>query len=121
MKQVVDKKLTLKVNYFWWVASHGKILTIDNLVRRGFQLVNRCVLSKEEEETIVHLFFHCPFSRGTWSFFLPLLCTDWVFPHSIKFFIDNGPLTLTLTRSLWIFGFKFLLLQNEGYGRRETT
>lgn len=57
------KNLTPKINYFWWAASHGKILTIDNLVRRGFHLVNRCVLCKVEEETIMHLFFHYLFLR----------------------------------------------------------
>lgn len=46
---------------------HGKILTQDNLKRRGFQLPNRCILCKVEEESIDHLFIHCPFARHLWT------------------------------------------------------
>lgn len=66
-----------------------KIITIDNLVRRGFQLVNRCFLCKKDKESIIHIFFHYEFPREVWSFFLPLLSTKWVFHHLMKLFIES--------------------------------
>lgn len=35
-KVVWLKNLIPKINCFWWTATHGNILTIDNLVKRGF-------------------------------------------------------------------------------------
>jgi len=32
----------VKVSFFVWEASHGKILTIDNLYKKGTTLVNKC-------------------------------------------------------------------------------
>lgn len=98
------KNMVPKINSFWWVASHGRILTIDNLDRRGFQLVNRCTLCKQDEESIMHLFFHCQFSREVWSFFLPLLFTNWVFPHTMKSFVkswSNCPFSHKVIVDLW--------------------
>uniref|UniRef100_A0A7C9AS09 Reverse transcriptase zinc-binding domain-containing protein n=1 Tax=Opuntia streptacantha TaxID=393608 RepID=A0A7C9AS09_OPUST len=42
----------VKVAFFVWEASHGKILTIDNLHKRGFTLVNRCYMCKEDSESV---------------------------------------------------------------------
>ena len=33
--------LVPKINIFWWTTIHGKILTIDNLMKMGFQIPNR--------------------------------------------------------------------------------
>ena len=30
--------LSLKINIFWWTTIHGKIITIENLIKRGFQI-----------------------------------------------------------------------------------
>jgi hypothetical protein len=39
----------------------GKILTIDNLRKMNFIVINRCCLCKADGETINHLFLHCEF------------------------------------------------------------
>jgi len=44
----------VKVSFFVWEASHGKILTIDNLQRRGITLVNRCYMCKGDSELVDH-------------------------------------------------------------------
>jgi len=49
----------VKVSFFVWEVSHGKILTSDNLHRRGFTLANRCFLCKDDSETVDHLLLHC--------------------------------------------------------------
>ena len=49
-----------KVSMFTWEVWWGKVLTRDQLKRRGFQLENRCPMCKEEEENLDHLFMLCP-------------------------------------------------------------
>ena len=41
----------LKVGFFAWEAAWGKVLTLDQLKRRGRPLVNICYLCENEEET----------------------------------------------------------------------
>jgi len=53
-----------KVSFFVWEATHGKILTCDNLQRRGKILVNRCYMCKNDLETGDHLFLHCPVAKA---------------------------------------------------------
>ena len=50
-----------------WIAGRNGILTIDNLVKRGQVLVNRCCLCFCGEETVDHLLLHCKFSHVLWS------------------------------------------------------
>ncbi|XP_074315346.1 uncharacterized protein LOC141651538 [Silene latifolia] len=49
------------------LAAQGKLATVDNLQLRGFQLVNRCSLCKQDLETHQHLFFRCSFSLAAWT------------------------------------------------------
>ncbi|XP_074300712.1 uncharacterized protein LOC141632017 [Silene latifolia] len=48
------------------VVQH-QLATVDNIKRRGFQFVNRCVLCEQQEETHNHLFFQCSYSRVVWT------------------------------------------------------
>ena len=45
----------LRVRLFAWEVSCNRILTIDQLKRRGWNLANRCFMCKVEEETSDHL------------------------------------------------------------------
>jgi hypothetical protein len=38
------------VAFFAWTAAHGKILTVDNLRRKGMVVVNRCWLCEADGE-----------------------------------------------------------------------
>ena len=49
----------MRVSLFAWEASWNKILTIDQLKRRGWNMPNRCYLCKMEEETNDHLILFC--------------------------------------------------------------
>lgn len=61
--KIWNKNLTLKVEIFYWIFVQNKVLTIDNLRKRGFIMPNRCCLCQEAKEDTNHLFLHCPFSQ----------------------------------------------------------
>ncbi|CAL1392725.1 unnamed protein product [Linum trigynum] len=56
-----------KICIFLWLVFHKRILTIDNLKKKGFYIPNRCVLCKKEEESPNHIFITCTFSNQVWG------------------------------------------------------
>ncbi|KAL4189211.1 hypothetical protein AMTRI_Chr08g205860 [Amborella trichopoda] len=72
-----------RAQFFLWLATLGKPLTIDNLQKRGFQIPNRCVMCLEEEENVTHLLLHCKFAFSVWSKLIQLFNLTWVIPPSI--------------------------------------
>ena len=48
-----------------------KILTWDNLNKRGIHGPNRCAICTREGESINHLFFSCPVIKRLWNLFCP--------------------------------------------------
>ena len=61
-----------KLGFFAWEASWGKVLTLDQLKKRGITLVNRCFLCEENEETIDHLLIHCSRAKMLWDLLLAI-------------------------------------------------
>ncbi|CAL1405316.1 unnamed protein product [Linum trigynum] len=49
-RSVWKSVIPTKVCGFMWLVWHKKILTLDNLKKRGIQLANRCVLCYTKEE-----------------------------------------------------------------------
>ena len=45
-----------KINYFYWILAHHKILTAKNLKKRGIEGLSHCILCKNSEETLEYLF-----------------------------------------------------------------
>ena len=64
--------------FFAWEAAYGKVLTLDKLQRRGWQLPNRCYLCGH------HILLHCPVVNHFWDLFFSLVGLYWVFPKTIK-------------------------------------
>ena len=56
-----------KINIFFWLLLQDKILTQDNLAKRGQILPNRCCLCMQDLEMVNHMFIHCPFFSRVWS------------------------------------------------------
>jgi hypothetical protein len=57
----------LKLNLFIWLVAENKILTWENLQRRGFIGPSYCILCKQSKETVFHLFAECPFALVVWE------------------------------------------------------
>jgi hypothetical protein len=56
-------KVEPKCRFFAWTLLHKRILTADNLQKRGWPCNPICCLCNSAPETILHLCKDCPFSR----------------------------------------------------------
>ena len=48
-----------RVSFFAWESIWRRILTMDQLKRRGWVLPSRCYLCKADEESTNHVLIHC--------------------------------------------------------------
>jgi len=69
-KSIWKVKAPPRIAFFSWAAALGRILTVDNLKRQGFYIVNWCCLCKKDEETFNHLIIHCEYTVDIWHFVL---------------------------------------------------
>ena len=76
-------KVPKRVSFFLWTAARGKILTIDNLVKKNLPLINWCCLCRCDEETVDPLLLHCKFASALWSEVLIMFGIQWVMPNTI--------------------------------------
>lgn len=58
-KQPMDKYSPINSQFFVWEAWYERMMTLDDVKRRGITMVNRCYLCQKEEENVSHLFLHC--------------------------------------------------------------
>jgi hypothetical protein len=52
-----------KINIFGWKLAHNKLLTGENMLKRGIMGPFRCALCKQDSESSTHLFLDCNFSK----------------------------------------------------------
>ncbi|RVX12474.1 hypothetical protein CK203_011493 [Vitis vinifera] len=69
-----------KVSFFDWKAYWEKVLTQDQLKRRGWILANKCCLCCVEEETINHILVHCSKAKILWGSCVFSFWVNWVLP-----------------------------------------
>lgn len=74
----------IKISFFLWVACWDKCLTIDNLIKRGFQLPNCCIMCKQEAEFVDHLLLHCEIAKKLWTTCFKAFGIQWVMPRSVQ-------------------------------------
>ena len=72
MKNIWKSSVQTKVSFFAWQASWGKVLTLDQVKKRGWALANRCYFCQVEEESIDHLLLHCEKTRVLWEMLFTL-------------------------------------------------
>ncbi|KAJ9679351.1 hypothetical protein PVL29_021319 [Vitis rotundifolia] len=83
-KEVWGSFAPLRTRFFAWEAVWGKISTVDMLMRRGWSMVNRCNLCKENEELANHILIRCGKTRELWTLLLSSFGVVWVFPDSVR-------------------------------------
>jgi len=66
-KEIWENPHWMKVKLFKWLVQQGKILTWDNLRKRGFVGPSRCHLCRQQEETTNHLLNRCTFTTILWN------------------------------------------------------
>eukprot|EP00253_Pinus_taeda_P028450 PITA_28450 len=69
-----------KVKFFNWLLLKGKVLTAENLKKRGIIGPSRCPNCCSAEETIQHLFLDCSFAKQCWISLSSLGNINWQ-PH----------------------------------------
>ena len=61
-----------RVSFFAWEATWKKVLTLDQIQRRGCPLANGCYLCLLEEKSIDHIRLHCELPRSLWNLLFSL-------------------------------------------------
>lgn len=61
--------LPSKVSFLLWLIVRDRVLTHNNLQRRGFSIVSQCLLCHNASEDVDHLFCNCEFTREVWDYF----------------------------------------------------
>ena len=65
-KAIWNARAEGKQKFFTWLAVQNKVLTANNLIKRGWPRNEICSLCDQAEETITHLCLHCPFVKEVW-------------------------------------------------------
>ncbi|CAN6163562.1 unnamed protein product [Urochloa humidicola] len=56
-----------KCKFFGWLAYQNRLWTADRLDRRGWPNQKKCPLCRHTDESALHLFAHCRYTRRVWS------------------------------------------------------
>ncbi|KAF5471044.1 hypothetical protein F2P56_011519 [Juglans regia] len=83
-KSIWKSNAPFKVAFFGWLASHGKILTIDKLKKRGIYLTDWCFMCKHSSESTDHLLLHCEVVKALWDDIFTRLGIAWVMPRRVS-------------------------------------
>jgi zinc-binding in reverse transcriptase len=53
----------LRVHVFLWLLLQDKILTIENMRKRGWIVASMCYLCRQHQESMIHIFEECDYGR----------------------------------------------------------
>ena len=83
LKIIWGVKAPRRISFFLWTAARGKILTCDNLMKRGHVLAAWCCMCKKGWETVDHLLIHCEVASTLWGFVFQRFGIQWVLPAKV--------------------------------------
>ena len=84
VKEIWVPNAPSKSTFYAWETAWGKVLTLDKLQRRRWQLPNRCFLCGQAEETVNHLMLHFSLVSSLWKIIFFLMGACWGFPKTVK-------------------------------------
>jgi hypothetical protein len=64
-----------KIHLFLWLLAYNKLVTVDNINKRGMSKLTKCRFCMEDE-SITHLFFECVVARNVWTYACEFLGFD---------------------------------------------
>jgi len=99
---VWQSKVPLWVVFFSWTASLGKILTMDNLLKRHIVVLEWHYMCKRCGESVDHLLLHCPIAYEMWSMVFCLFDIIWVMPQMVMDLLDSWPCNFRQHRNIAI-------------------
>ena len=82
-KSIWHNKAPRRACSFVWTVAWNKILTCDNLHKRGYHLPNWCCMCCSNGETVDHLLLHCPVLNVLWSWSFKAFGIQWVLSGTI--------------------------------------
>ena len=82
-------KAPLRVAFFVWTATIGKILTLDNLRKMNVMVMEWCYMCKHCGESIDHLLLHCEVANEIWNVFFQLFGVSWVMPRKVSDILES--------------------------------
>ena len=66
------------VCFFAWTVALGKVLTMDNLRKRGMVVMDWICMCKSNRESVDHLLLHCTIAWELWALLFCLFRVNWV-------------------------------------------
>lgn len=112
------KGMTPKVNIFFWILLQNKVLTLDNLQKRGMIIINHCALYKNDRKSVDHIILHCQFAKKIWDSIFKIINIEWVFPPTIQLFFSSSKAP-TKNTLIGKYGTSFFLMLDGVSGRSE--
>lgn len=88
-KAIWNHMVPLKVQFFLWTTSLGKISTMDVLSYKGMYLTNICLLCYKDGKSISHLLIHCHFVSDVWIALLKDVGMSWVASPNVNSFLAS--------------------------------
>jgi hypothetical protein len=82
-KSIWRVKAPPRVAFFVWTATWGRILTCDNLMRRGYTMAGWCCMCCCDGETVDHLLLHCSAVQKLWNYVFLTFRVHWVLPRQV--------------------------------------
>ena len=79
--RVFGTQVAKRVSFFLWSAVWGKILTIDDLIKRDLLLVSWCACYSGE--TVNHILIHCEIDYDLWCEVFIIFGIQWVLPDKV--------------------------------------